>query len=80
MAGGGGVEERSGWRRFNGGMGVLVAREGSDGVLQMEEEMGDEGRLMAEGDDDQGWELTEGGSRRRRSGYGEVLRWQRWRR
>jgi hypothetical protein len=32
----------------------------------LEEETGDEGRSTAEGDDGLGWELTEGGSRRRR--------------
>jgi hypothetical protein len=39
-----------------------VAGEGSDGVLQLEEETGDEGRSMVEGNDGRGWELTEGGS------------------
>jgi hypothetical protein len=61
-----------GWRnglarwRFNGGEGVPVAREGGDRVLQLEEETGDEGRSTVEGDDGQGWDLTEGGSRLRR--------------
>jgi hypothetical protein len=50
---------------FNGGEGVSVVGEGGDGVLQLEEEMGDEGRLTAEGDDGRGLELTERGSRRR---------------
>jgi hypothetical protein len=35
------------WRCFNGGEGVPVAGEGGDGVLQLEEEMGDEGRSSA---------------------------------
>jgi hypothetical protein len=52
--------------RFNGGEGVPVAGEGGDGVLQLEEETGDEGRSTVKGDNGQGSELTEGGSRRRR--------------
>jgi hypothetical protein len=40
-----------------------VAGEGSDRVLQLEEDTGDEGRSMAEGDNGRVWELTEGGSR-----------------
>jgi hypothetical protein len=47
-------------RRFNDGEGVLVAGEGGDGVLQLEEETGDEGRLTVESDDGRGWELTKG--------------------
>jgi hypothetical protein len=54
------------WRRFNNGEGVPVAGEGSDEVLQLEKETGDEGRSTAEGDDGRGWELTKGGSRWRR--------------
>jgi hypothetical protein len=53
-------------RCFNGGEGVSVAGEGGDEVLQLEEETEDEGRSTVEGDDGRGWELTEGGSRRRR--------------
>jgi hypothetical protein len=60
MAGDGGVKKRSGEAA------LLVAGEGGDGVLQLEEETGDEGRSTAKGDDGQGWELIEGGSRRRR--------------
>jgi hypothetical protein len=58
-----------GWRNgparqcVNDGKGVPVAGEGGDGVQQLEEETGNEGRLTPEGDDGQGWELTEGGSR-----------------
>jgi hypothetical protein len=47
-------------RRFNGGEGVLMAGESDNEVLLLEEEMGDEGRSTAEGDDGRGWELTEG--------------------
>jgi hypothetical protein len=42
-----------------------VVGEGSNGVLRLEEETGDEGRSMAEGDNGRGWELMEGGNRRR---------------
>jgi hypothetical protein len=40
-----------------------VAGEGGDRVLQLEEDTGDEGRSMAEGDNGRVWELTEGGNR-----------------
>jgi hypothetical protein len=49
---------------FNDSEVVLVVGEGGDGVLQLEEETGDEGRSTAEGDDGWEWVLTEGGNRR----------------
>jgi hypothetical protein len=59
-----------GWRNgmarrcFNDSEVVLVVGEGGDGVLQLEEETGDEGRSTAESDGGWEWELTEGGNRR----------------
>jgi hypothetical protein len=59
-----------GWRNglirrcFNDGEGIPVAGDGGDMVLQLEEEMRDEARSTAEGNDGRGWVLTEGGSRR----------------
>jgi hypothetical protein len=50
---------------FLGGRGVSVVGDEGINVLQHDRTTGNEGRSMAEGDDSQGWELTEGGSRRR---------------
>jgi hypothetical protein len=83
------VGQRNGpaWQRFNGDEGVSMAGEGGGGVLQLEEETGDEGRSTVEGDDGRWWELTEGGSRRWRrasggwpwtGGKGVGVKWCSW--